>query len=898
MASREHTDTRSAEDRALRAVVEGVESETGESFFPSLVRHLAEALAVKYAFVSELAADRQRFRTRAVWGRGQPLPNIDIPVAGTPCEAVLQGGIAHHPDRLCERFPEDIGLVEWGVESYAGVPLLDRAGTVLGHLAIFDGQPMPDASRGLAIMRIFAARAVAEIERLAAEALLRESEARFRDLYEEAPVAYLSIGTDGRPRQWNRQTLALFRCTPEQLAQSRMFDLAADLPEGRPRSLRIYERFLSGLDSLDEEVAYHRFDGGIIWGRVSVRPIRDASGGVVATRSMIVDITELKLAEQALRESEERYRELHDHSPAAYLYIDTGGRLWKWNRKAEEMLGYPPDRLRGMSFRDLCADGPTGKGRAEAMYVDFIAGRESTGVLEGRRADGSVLWVDAVVRPLRDEKGQVYSTQSVLVDVTAAKLAEEALRATEARLARILDSALDAIVAFGEDRTIEVFNGAAEQAFRCAATDAIGKPLDRFLTDGLARALETSLRSFAAGGAARPYVWAAEGLQARDAAGREFRIEATLSQVDVGGRPLYTLILRDVEARERAEEEVRQLHRQNDYLQEEIKSLFNFEELIGQSPAFQDVLRRVALVAGTDSSVLITGETGTGKELIARAVHSNGRRKDRPLIKVNCAALPSGLIESELFGHEKGAFTGAVDRRVGRFELAHGGTIFLDEIGELPLELQAKLLRVLQEQEFERIGGARTIRVDVRVIAATNRDLARAVAEGGFRQDLYYRLNVFPITLPPLRARPDDVPLLVHYFLGRYTTKIGRRITRVPDAAMRRLQAYAWPGNVRELENVIERAVILSPGPELEMPAEVLPLAAPRPAAATPAAAAAPAATTLEQVERDHIVSVLRQTGWRVDGPQGAARILAMNPSTLRSRMQKLGIRRSASDAS
>ena len=293
--------------------------------------------------------------------------------------------------------------------------------------------------------------------------------------------------------------------------------------------------------------------------------------------------------------------------------------------------------------------------------------------------------------------------------------------------------------------------------------------------------------------------------------------------------------------------------------------------------------------------MLILGETGTGKELIARAVHSLSRRKDKPLIKLNCSALPAGLVESELFGHEKGAFTGAAEKRIGRFELADGGTIFLDEVGELPSETQVKLLRVLQEREFERVGGTKTLRVDVRVIAATNRDLAQALAAGKFRQDLYYRLNVFPVRLPPLCGRPEDIPLLVHYFVARYAAKIGRTITRVPPDAMQRLVAYSWPGNVRELENVIERAVILSSGPELAVAPELLPRLA-----VAPTRAEHPVGdpVALHEVEREHIVTVLKQTGWRIDGPLGAASLLKMRPSTLRSRMQKLGIRRSAAQLS
>jgi transcriptional regulator with GAF, ATPase, and Fis domain len=358
-------------------------------------------------------------------------------------------------------------------------------------------------------------------------------------------------------------------------------------------------------------------------------------------------------------------------------------------------------------------------------------------------------------------------------------------------------------------------------------------------------------------------------------------------------------MLVDITDRVLAEQERNRLQQQNLYLREEIKSEYNFDEIVGGSAALQTVLATVGQVAPTDSTVLILGETGTGKELVARAVHNASRRKDKPLIKVNCSALPTGLVESELFGHEKGAFTGATEKRTGRFELADGGTIFLDEVGELPLETQVKLLRVLQEREFERVGSAKTIRVDVRVIAATNRDLRQAIAEGRFRQDLYYRLNVFPVHLPSLRQRTEDVPLLVHYFVERYAAKVGRTITGVSAEAMERLARYPWPGNVRELENVIERAVILSTGPELSVGPELLPMPAAAPAASPPAGVGpVDDAAALEDVDRRHIVAVLKRTGWRIDGPNGAARLLNMNPSTLRSRMQKLGIRRSAAELS
>jgi formate hydrogenlyase transcriptional activator len=345
------------------------------------------------------------------------------------------------------------------------------------------------------------------------------------------------------------------------------------------------------------------------------------------------------------------------------------------------------------------------------------------------------------------------------------------------------------------------------------------------------------------------------------------------------------------------------LEHENVYLQEEIRRTHNFVEMVGTSPALRSVLDRVDRVAPTDATVLVLGETGTGKELIARAIHDRSARKERPLVKVNCSAISAGLVESELFGHVKGAFTGALEQRIGRFELAHGGTIFLDEIGDLPLETQVKLLRVLQEREFEPVGSNRTVRVDVRVIAATNRDLDQAVRAERFRADLYYRLNVFRVELPPLRERRADIPQLVTFFLSRYGQRFGKRVERVSTATLDRLVAYAWPGNVRELQNVIERAMVLAQGPVLELDRDLLP-AADR--SGGPGAAAAPAGApvepgalaSLEDVERQHIRAVLDRTGGVIDGPRGAARILKLHPNTLRSRMDRLGLGRIRHDRS
>jgi formate hydrogenlyase transcriptional activator len=338
------------------------------------------------------------------------------------------------------------------------------------------------------------------------------------------------------------------------------------------------------------------------------------------------------------------------------------------------------------------------------------------------------------------------------------------------------------------------------------------------------------------------------------------------------------------------------------YLEEEIRSEFNFEEIVGDSPALKRALTQVEVVAPAGTAVLITGETGTGKELIARAIHNLSPRRERTFVKINCAAIPGGLLESELFGHERGAFTGALTQKIGRFELADHGTLFLDEVADLPLDLQPKLLRVLQEQEFERLGSNRTQRVDVRIVAATNGDLSKLVAERAFRSDLYYRLNVFPIHIPALRERPEDVPLLVRYFVQKFSRRLNKSVAYVPADAMEALAGYSWPGNIRELENFIERAVLLSPAKELRVPiSELKPVAPAADSGAdsssssislTSLTSSTSSISTLEDAERQHILRALRQTEWRIAGAKGAAVVLGMKRTTLQARMRKLGIRR------
>jgi len=632
---------------ALRAVVEGTAAGVGREFFRSLVRHVAAAIGVPYATVCEFDTPPQG-RVLAIWQRDHVDEDLTFQFTTSPAAEVLKGQLAHFPTAVCKKFPGASFLVERDIDGYMAIPLQAADGAVLGFISVFDVRPMPEEPRRLFILRIFAARATAELLRLRAEQQVLESEARYRDLF--------------------------------------------------------------------------------------------------------------------------------DNAPNAYWIVDVDGRVLTANRRAGELLGRPVDEVVGRLTPSFGADTPEGKPLIQEVRRKHLAGEAVSGwELELRRKDGRPAWIKVWMEPGHAADGTVLAARAFGVDITDRVLAE----------------------------------------------------------------------------------------------------------------------------RERA-----RLHQQNIYLQEEIKAEHNFEQIVGRSAVLAKVLAEVGRVAATDATVLITGETGTGKELIARAVHSASKRREKPLIKVNCAALPAGLVESELFGHEKGAFSGAVARRLGRFELADGGTIFLDEVGELPLDAQAKLLRALQEREFDRVGGAAPVKVDVRVIAATNRDLAAEVREKRFREDLHYRLNVFPVRLPPLRERRDDIPLLVHFLLTKFSPRVGKLLDGVTRETMERLQEYSWPGNVRELENVLERAIILASGPTLDIGADLFP------AAATPharehlgadevptgptAPAAIPVPSSLESVERDHILAVLRQTNWLITGSRGAANILGIHANTLRNRMKKLGITRPA----
>lgn len=483
--------------------------------------------------------------------------------------------------------------------------------------------------------------------------------------------------------------------------------------------------------------------------------------------------------------------------------------------------------------------------------------------------------VDYITKPFQNEEVLARIHTHVQIQQLQNQLQESQLR-----LSQIISGTKDAIVTLDSEANILMFNSAAEHIFVCRGDTVLGKPFNCFLSEPLNELFDEYKSQ---GNKKSTAIWIPEGYRAFRRNGESFAIEATLSTVKAGEQILYTFILRDIDERQKMVEETLKLRNMNQYLHQEVKGTSGIEGMIGQSQGLLDVMSSVRQVAETDATILVTGETGTGKEGVVQAIHQLSLRGQQPLIKLNCAAIPENLVESELFGHEKGAFTGALSRKIGRFELAHQGTLFLDEIGEMSLDTQVKLLRILQEGEFERIGGAETIKVDVRIITATHCDLPQKVREGSFREDLFYRLNVFPIQIPPLRERNTDIEALAEHFLISYAKKFNKSVKTIPAPLMNSLNAYHWPGNIRELQHLIERAVILSSGSTLAFGNWFQPVVE---------NIKMDLALTLEEIEYQHIIKILETTHWQISGKNGAAERLGLNASTLRSRMVKLGIQR------
>src|ERR1700678_4335048 len=783
-----------------------------------------------------------------------------------------------------------------------------------------------------------------------AEDVLHNSEERTRLILDSATEAICGCDSEGTCLFSNLSAARILGYDdPAELLGKNMHALEHHTrKDGTPYPIEecpIYIGFQKNEDVHRDDEVYWRKDGTSFpvefWSHIVVR-----EGKTLGAVITFIDITELKQAEAALRKSEERWRSVYENSAIGVALADLNGRFLAVNRAYEKMLGYTEEELGRLTFLEITEEDYRDANRE--LISEVLEGKRHQFQIEKqyRRKDGALRWVSNNVSLVPGSESMPRFIMALSEDITQRKQAEAALRKSEEKN-RILLQINNAIIT---NLTQPALLHSISEAFlrvvsfdRCAIT--LYEPerdTFRFL------AVERDLPSdyFRAGLEHRPSEtcvgWAfdhqrpllrrdlekeqqyanerrlvAEGIQSMCVLPLVFQGKSigTLSLVsrekdrysdedavflqEVANQ--VALAIQNMQSFQEIESLKARLEKENVYLREELRTEHNFEEIVGNSPALLKALHAVDQVAPTDSTVLIYGETGTGKELVARAIHSRSARNGRALVNVNCSAISAGLVESELFGHMKGAFTGALERRIGRFELAHGGTIFLDEIGELSPETQVKLLRVLQEHEFEPVGSSHPLRVDVRVIAATNRNLHEAVQAGRFRSDLFYRLNVFPIELPPLRERRSDIPRLVAFCLSRFSKRLGKKIDGVSRESMDNLVNYPWPGNIRELQNVIERAIIVSSDTTLRLDRDLMPVPA-----ATKGMEAVEGDVpedrqanlkspkpllTLDEADRNHILAALQHAGGVVDGPKGAARILNLHPNTLRHRMHKLGIK-------
>jgi formate hydrogenlyase transcriptional activator len=786
--------------------------------------------------------------------------------------------------------------------------------------------------------------------RVQAEDALHNSEERIRLILDSATEAICGCDSEGSCLFSNASAARILGYDgPAELVGKNLHALEHHTrKDGTPYPIEecpIYIGFQKGEDVHRDNEVYWRKDGTSFpvefWSHIVVR-----EGKTLGAVITFIDITERKQAEAALRKSEERWRSVYENSAIGVALADLNGRFLAVNRAYEKMLGYAEEELRKLTFLEITDEDYRDANRE--LISELLEGKRQQFQIEKqyRRKDGTLRWVSNNVSLVPGTESVPRFIMALSEDITRRKQAEAALRKSEEKN-RILLQINNAIITnLTQQALLHSISEALHPVFpfdRCAITlyqperdsfrflavegelhsdyfqtglelksdETCGSWVFEHLRPLVRRDLEKEQeylneRRLAAEGihsmCVVPLVLQGEciGLlslvsQQRD----QYSDEDAAFLQEVANQ--IALAIQNMQSFQEIDNLKARLEKENVYLREELRTEHNFEEIVGNSPVLLRALHAVDQVAPTDSTVLIYGETGTGKELVARAIHSRSARNGRALVNVNCSAISAGLVESELFGHMKGAFTGALDRRIGRFELAHGGTIFLDEIGELSLETQVKLLRVLQEHEFEPVGSSRSLRVDVRVIAATNRNLPEAVQAGRFRSDLFYRLNVFPIELPPLRERRSDIPQLVAFCISRFSKRSGKKIHGVSQESMENLMDYPWPGNIRELQNIIERAVVLSVGPTLRLGRDLMPVAASTKSKEAPEMDASAhrhadlespkPLPTLDEVDRNHILAALQHAGGIVDGPKGAARILNLHPNTLRHRMDKLGIK-------
>jgi len=811
---------------------------------------------------------------------------------------ILAGRIInlHSIDQMPPEAARDLETaLHYGVKSMLVFPLSVGGQPPVGALSF----NMTKAAREWPAEVVNRLRLVAEmfanaLARKQAEDDLRESQERLSLAAEAAGVGLWSLDTDSG-RFWTASPIReIFGFSPEIDITLDSF-LAVVHPEDCDRIRQLIAESLREDCEIVVEYRIVRPDGGIRWIASRGRPRRDAAGKPVHLTGLSMDITAQKQTESLLLEQRNRLAAAVELAGLGFYDMRQDPMTVYLDEQARAILGIAPGedgRVRDIFLGNIH---PDDQEKVRQLSHDYLAGKINQVKLIYRylHPTAGERWLSHFACIMeRDSQGRARRALGILQDITVNRLAELALAESELQKTAILASLASHVAVIGRDGRIIAVNEAWRRfGAENGGSEADSAPGTNYLAvaeraagsgSGAANVALAGIRQVLDGADRFEYEYECHSPDRK----RWFLMIVTPFRGAGGGAVIAHInVTEQKESRlalERAYAEIQQLkdrlQQENIYLRQEVSLDHASGEIIGQSAAIRRVLRLAEQVAPTDSSVLIQGETGTGKELVARIIHRRSPRHNRLMVKVNCSALPATLIESELFGREKGAYTGALTRQAGGFEVADGSTLFLDEIGALPLDLQAKLLQVLQEGRFERLGSAKTVSVDVRLIAATNRDLAEEVRKGKFRQDLYYRLNVFPIQVPPLRERTEDIPLMVQAFVDEFASKFGRKIQLVPRRVMDMLLRYAWPGNIRELRNVVERAVIVSPG-------ETLRLELPDMAAGSPGAF-----STMAETEAEHIQASLRQTGGRIKGAGGAAARLGMKPSTLYSRMKKLGI--------
>jgi formate hydrogenlyase transcriptional activator len=927
----------------------GILDTAPEPAYDQLAELAASICGTPVAVVSLIDSDRQWFKSKI----GLAISETARDVAFC-AHTIVERDLLVVPDASADqRFAENpLVASEPHIRFYAGTPLITPEGHAVGTLCVLDYVPRGLSDQQREALRVLSSQVVTQLELRKTKTDLKDAESTTT-----STVEALRASEEFKSR--------LLACSRDCIKVLDLEGRLLFMNEGGMQTLEICDlapvlgnSWIDFWEDADREAAriaveqarrgeIGRFTGYFEtrisrqprWWDVVVSPIRDRAGKPERILALSRDVTAQTLSEKALRDAIQFNRAIIQDAGEGVIVYDRELRYQVFNpfmehltgKRADEVLGkVAPEvfpRLRTSGVEDLMKRALAG----EVVKVSDV-------LVPKHSAQGQDVWESCTFAPQYDAEGKIVGVIALVFDVTERHLAEKTFRAIVVgtasstgsdffpSLVRHMAAALRVRYAFITEcddgkhaKALAFWNG--NDFGETFEFDVAGTPCMKVVQGEVCHYKEGLVQLFPldtplAGMGAESYL----GVPMLDRTGRVIGHIAIIDdkpmERDERAIDLIKIFAARAAAelkRQRAETELqaaleqvqalqKKLEAENVYLQEEIRKEHNFEEIVGNSPALLDVLRKVETVAPADSTVLILGETGCGKELIARAIHNRSKRKDRPLVKVNCGAIPTGLVESELFGHMKGAFTGALERRTGRFELADGGTLFLDEVSELPLETQVKLLRVLQEHEFEPLGSSRTVKVNVRIIAASNRDLEKSVQEGRFRADLFYRLNVLPMTLPPLRQRRTDIPLLTHFFVDRFSRQFGKRITGVTQDTMEVLSRYTWPGNIRELQNVIERAVVLCPGTVLKLGTDLLPVTGPEYVQEAVMAARGGTATTephssLETVERAHILQVLRDTKGVIEGPRGAAKILSLHPNTLRSRMKKLGIGRPSASA-